>query len=566
MMDTILNVGLNVESDVRYSKLIGERAVLDCWCRFMKMYGTVVSGIDADDFKSLEQVVCSEQKAPNYFGLDAHGYDALSDRFDNLLQDREVALHTNPVEQITECAMAVFRSWDNERARVYRNANGIPHDMGTAVVVQAMVFGNAKGVSGSGVMFSRCPSTGGDHVIGEFLPNSQGEDVVAGTSTPMSILEMGKTQEWAGVLGDLVDQAHKVEKLIGDMADVEFTVQEGQVYLLQCRAGKRTNRAAVRIALDMLKAGELKVGDLHRVLKRRQVAGALCKAVSDKCKIEPSATGLPAGGGVVAGVAVMQTNDALLDDPKMSCVLIRNETDPDDLGAMLKAKAFLTAKGGVTSHAAVVARAMNKVCVTAVAGMAMGMDMVTFSKGKVLVRGAAVVVDGDTGRVWVNDAALQVTPHLIDGGSEVEELAQAVAEMSAKLPADDVVTSLEIALNPEVEAVQAKKLAGKKMTQGLFVSDCDRELFDSMGLAQSVMVKKVEKVRELGKLEVLGTTCNATLGKLLTGDENLVLTEAYVQTVIGGQEVLQMLREKFPQMKVSVLGGRKIDILMDLAG
>jgi pyruvate,orthophosphate dikinase len=301
--------------------------------------------------------------------------------------------------QLAAAILAVFDSWESPRAIEYRKLNSIPDDMGTAVTIQAMVFGNMGKSSGTGVLFTRNPSTGEPGMFGEFLENAQGEDVVAGIRTPHPVEGMigkwnyntnGLDFTWPDVHAQLLALCSKLETIYNDMVDIEFTVQQGKLYILQSRSGKRSARAAFRIAVDKVGAGEWTRLDAFKKLSSEQFKTLRRPQIDPDYKVKPDFTGIPGCPGVVTAQPVFSSADAVA--AKFDCILVTHETSPNDIAGMAKAKGILTAMGGATSHAAVVARAMDKTCVVGV-----GPHMLD-NAGK----WKTVTIDGSTGRVWIN--------------------------------------------------------------------------------------------------------------------------------------------------------------------
>ena len=360
MMDTILNVGLDQKEGVPY---LSQETYEDCVVRLVSMYGSVVKGLDR---KELEEA----------------GFPGALTKY----QRQTGEDFPQPEGQLLGSIEAVFKSWDNDRAKFYRKMNNIPEEWGTAVVIQAMVFGNLNDKSGTGVLFTRNPDSGLDEVTGEFLVNAQGEDVVAGIRTPMPLSKMEKWNK--KVSKELMETVVALEKAVGDMQDVEFTVQDGKLYILQTRSAKRSPKAAVKVAYDMLSEGLI---DLKTALSRvtiREIDLAQQTVVDPSFTKKPAFTGIPACSGVVSAKAVFSAQAAI--DCKEPCILITQETTPEDIAGMDAAVGVITMTGGATSHAAVVARGMNKPCVVGV-----GADLAKF-EGK-----AKVGFDGATGRVWL---------------------------------------------------------------------------------------------------------------------------------------------------------------------
>lgn len=362
MMDTILNVGLDQNVVTEWRKRLGDACVTDSRRRLIEMYGSVVCGIDRKLFHGLDAKQCR---------------DVFTAKMGCPFPEADIQL-MNSIE-------AVFKSWNNERAKIYRKLNSIPDEWGTAVTVQAMVFGNMNDKSGTGVLFTRNPDTGEDVVTGEFLPKAQGEDVVAGSSTPLPLTKMHSWNQ--PVLAALLDTVKKLETAKGDVQDVEFTIENGKLYILQTRTAKRSARAAIRIAMEMYKAGILAVSDVVNRVSFREYLLAASPTVDPAFKTPPEFTGLSACSGVVTGKVVYNKASAL--ECKEPCVLVSEDTTPDDIGAMLAASAVLTMTGGATSHAAVVARALNKPTV-----VGLGAKVSDFPEGSI------VSICGSSGRVW----------------------------------------------------------------------------------------------------------------------------------------------------------------------
>jgi pyruvate,orthophosphate dikinase len=352
MMDTVLNVGLDGNTLDMWKEKLGEACATDCMARLHQMYGDVVLG------------------NPDTFVLP-------------LAKD-----------QILNSIEAVFKSWNNERAKEFRKLNDIPDEWGTAVVLQAMVFGNMGKTSGTGVLFTRNTDTGAAGVTGEFLEDAQGEDVVAGVRTP---LPFHKMVEWnAEVYMELLKVAIDMEKLKKDVQDIEFTVQEGKLYILQTRNAMRTPRAALKIAHDMYIEGLLTRTEALKRVKASQYDQATQPVLDPKFKDAPFCEGIPGCSGVVTGKVVHSSEDAVkAKENGENVVLVTKETTPDDIKGMVAAVGIITMEGGSTSHAAVVARGMNKPCVVGV-----GKDLNDFKAGSV------VSFDGATGRIWQKEVPI----------------------------------------------------------------------------------------------------------------------------------------------------------------
>ena len=412
MMDTILNLGLNDESVNALAKATGNaRFAWDCYRRFIQMYGDVVLGVqkrEGEDHEPFETII-EEFKHKKYKGdvedsaLTAEDQQELVKRFKALVKARtgKVFPHS-PWEQLNGAAGAVFSSWMNDRAIVYRRKYNIPAEWGTAVNVQAMVFGNTGEKSGSGVAFTRNPANGVDEFYGEFLINAQGEDVVAGVRTPepVSKLKDVMPQSYA----QLMKVRQTLEKHFKDVQDIEFTVQEGKLYMLQTRNGKRTAAAALKFAADMVKE---KLIDWETAIMRNpadQLEQLLAPIfdVAEVKKAKAIATGLPAGPGAATGKIYFNADRAVIAAEKGEKVLlVRIETSPEDLRGMIAAEGILTARGGVSSHAALVARQMGKVCVCGAAAVLIDYDKKTTTiAGHTFKEGDFLSIDGTAGTVY----------------------------------------------------------------------------------------------------------------------------------------------------------------------
>ena len=412
MMDTILNLGLNDQSVVALEKATNNpRFAWDCYRRFIQMYGDVVLGVqkrEGEDHEPFETVI-EEFKHEKYDGevedsaLTAADQQELVKRFKALVKARtgKVFPHS-PWEQLNGAAGAVFSSWMNDRAIVYRRKYNIPAEWGTAVNVQAMVFGNTGDKSGSGVAFTRNPANGVDEFYGEFLINAQGEDVVAGVRTPepVSKLKAVMPQSYA----QLMKVRQTLEKHFKDVQDIEFTVQEGKLYMLQTRNGKRTAAAALKFAADMVKE---KLIDWETAIMRNPAdqLEQLLAPIFDLAEVKKAkaiATGLPAGPGAATGKIYFNAERAVIAAEKGEKVLlVRVETSPEDLRGMIAAEGILTARGGVSSHAALVARQMGKVCVCGAAAVSIDYDKKTTTiAGHTFKEGDFLSIDGTAGTVY----------------------------------------------------------------------------------------------------------------------------------------------------------------------
>ncbi|MEW6724508.1 MAG: pyruvate, phosphate dikinase [Bacillota bacterium] len=408
MMDTILNLGLNDETVEGLAAATGDRRfAYDCYRRFIQMFGNVVMKMQHGAFERI---------------LERHK-DAAGVEFDHLLDaDQLVAIIANykehirratgqpfpldPRQQLTMAIEAVFSSWNNPRAKVYRQTNGIPEHLGTAVNVQMMIFGNMGETSGTGVVFTRDPSTGHPGLYGEFLTNAQGEDVVAGIRTPKPIAEMSRDLPEA--YRQLVDTCQLLEKHYGDMQDIEFTVEKGILFLLQTRTGKRTAAAAVRIAHDLVEEGKIDRAEAVRRIEPTQMTKILHRGIDPDAKLEAVARGLPASPGAATGQVVFDPDLAeKLGKEGQKVILVRPETTPDDIHGIIPAQGILTSRGGMTCHAAIVARGMGKPCVCGCEALRIDMDNETVAvAGRTIKAGDVVSIDGATGAVYIGEVPM----------------------------------------------------------------------------------------------------------------------------------------------------------------
>ena len=366
MMDTILNLGLNDVSVEGLADLTGDpRFAYDCYRRFIQMYSDVVIGVGKEAFGKMIDELKDEKGVKLDTELTADDLKELIAKFKAYFKkDQGIDFPQDPKDQLIGAVKAVFRSWNNPRAIVYRRMNDIPSDWGTAVNVQSMVFGNMGDTSGTGVAFTRNPSTGEKKLYGEYLMNAQGEDVVAGIRTPMSIDQLAETNK--AVYEQFVEIARRLEDHYKDMQDMEFTIERGKLYMLQTRNGKRTARAALKIACDLVEEGMISTDEALLKIEPKQLDALLHPTFDDQVikKAKPIAKGLPASPGAACGKIAFTAAEAVERAQKgEKVVLVRLETSPEDIEGMYAAEGILTARGGMTSHAAVVARGMGACCV-----------------------------------------------------------------------------------------------------------------------------------------------------------------------------------------------------------
>jgi pyruvate,orthophosphate dikinase len=404
MMDTILNLGLNDESvEALAQRSNNPRFAADSYRRLIQMFGNVVLEIEKAAFDEVFEAKKKQKKVKLDTGLDAKALQEVIAEYKKVVKKHAKRdFPQDPREQLVMARDAVFRSWQNERAKHYRRINNIDDMLGTAVNVQAMVFGNLGETSGTGVGFTRNPATGNKEFYGEFLMNAQGEDVVAGIRTPVHISELEK------IMPDVYNQLHdittRLENHYKDMQDFEFTIQEGKLYMLQTRNGKRTGLAAVRVAIQMVDEGLITKDEAIFRVEPNQLYDFLVPRLDEKStKVEVLATGLPASPGAAVG-QIEFTADAAVEavrkDSKASVILVRSETTPEDIHGMEVAKGILTSRGGMTSHAAVVTRGMGKCCVAGAGDVDVNEKVREMKvKGQTFKEGDWISLDGTTGRV-----------------------------------------------------------------------------------------------------------------------------------------------------------------------
>jgi pyruvate,orthophosphate dikinase len=436
MMDTVLNLGLNdktVEGLARKSR--NPRFAYDSYRRFLMMFSDVVLGLPRGDFEEIFTAMMRERGVSDA-DLAAEDLMSVCGKFKALVKERlKKEFPQDPRIQLELARDAVFRSWNNDRAKYYRKMNGIPDDLGTAVNVQAMVFGNMGDDCATGVGFTRNPATGAREFYGEYLVNAQGEDVVAGIRTPRPIRDMKK--DLPKVFDQLVRITAKLEKHFKDVQDFEFTVESNALYLLQTRSGKRTAAAAVKIAVDMVKEKLITKEEALLRLEPRQIDQLLHPVIDPKAKLEVVAKGLPASPGAATGAAVFHAQKAVeWATEGKDVILVRKETSPDDIHGMDVARGILTAKGGMTSHAAVVARQMGKTCVA-------GCDTIDVDEstnrfmvgGKVVREGDFISLNGTTGEVILGKAPL-IAPAMTGAFGVFMSWADAVRRLKVRANAD----------------------------------------------------------------------------------------------------------------------------------
>ena len=443
MMDTILNLGLNEEVVNTLAKKSGNpRWAWDCYRRFIQMFSDVVMEVGKKYFEKLIDEMKEKKGVTQDVDLDADDLKALANQFKaEYKKQLGKDFPTDPKEQLFEAVKAVFRSWDNPRANIYRMDHDIPYSWGTAVNVQMMAFGNMGETSGTGVAFTRNPATGEKGLMGEFLTNAQGEDVVAGVRTPMPIAQMKE------VFPEVYEQFLKVcdilENHYRDMQDMEFTIQDRKLYMLQTRNGKRTAAAAIKIACDLIDEGMITEQEALMQIDAKSLDMLLhpqfdAKALKDADKNNVVGKGIAASPGAAAGKIVFTAEDAVVEGKKgEKVILVRLETSPEDIEGMKYAQGILTVRGGQTSHAAVVARGMGTCCVSGCGDIKMHEEEKWFElAGKIFREGDVLSLDGSTGTIY--DCLIKTVPADPNSGyfGRIMELADKYKAMGVRTNAD----------------------------------------------------------------------------------------------------------------------------------
>ncbi|MBI4971232.1 MAG: pyruvate, phosphate dikinase [Candidatus Omnitrophica bacterium] len=437
MMDTVLNLGLN--SEVVQGIIIkteNERFAWDSYRRFIQMFGDVVMNVDHDEFEHILETKKKQVGAKADMDLSAADLKEIVRQYKKIYKDKTgEEFPQDPIEQLFKAINAVFGSWNNPRALKYRELNNIKGLMGTAVTAQAMVFGNMGETSGTGVCFSRDPSTGEKVFYGEYLINAQGEDVVAGIRTPKPLNILKK--EMPRIYGELVAIKDRLEKHYRDMQDMEFTIQEGKLYFLQTRSGKRTAAAAVRIACEFVREKMITEAQAVMRVQPKQLDQLLHPNFDPKVKKKKIAKGLPASPGAASGEVVFTAEHAEeLAKKGTKVILVREETSPEDIAGMNAAQGILTARGGMTSHAAVVARGMGKCCVAGVSELDINYDKKIFKvEGVEVKEGDWISMDGSLGEVYLGQVKT-VEPELSSDFDRLMKWADKYRKIKVRTNAD----------------------------------------------------------------------------------------------------------------------------------
>ena len=450
MMDTVLNLGLNDETVEGLARASGdERFAFDSYRRFIQMYGDVVLGVEHHNFEDLLEDHKDRAGVALDTELTAKDLRQLVGQYKDIVQaERGAPFPQDPVEQLWGAIDAVFGSWMNKRAQTYRRLHDIPASWGTAVNVQSMVFGNMGDDCATGVAFTRDPANGDNLYYGEFLINAQGEDVVAGIRTPQSLTIEGKEKSGSDLpsmqevmpetYGELVAVRDRLERHYKDMQDMEFTVQKGHLWMLQTRNGKRTTKAALKIAVDMVDEGLIEKSEAILRIDPGQLDQLLHPTLDPHAERNLLATGLPASPGAASGKVVFSAEDAeaSMERGEKNTILVRIETSPEDIGGMHAAKGILTTRGGMTSHAAVVARGMGTPCVSGAGTIVVNYREKTLSAlGQVIHEGDIITIDGSSGEVMLG-AVATIQPEFSGDFSRLMEWVDEIRDLGVRANAD----------------------------------------------------------------------------------------------------------------------------------
>lgn len=500
MMDTVLNVGLTLKTvEGLAAKTKNERFAQDSYRRFITMFGSIVMGVPREHFEAILNHKKDEMGVKHETQLDARALRDLVERFKSLVREETgKEFPDDPNAQLKLAIDAVFSSWNGARAITYRRLNGIPDHWGTAINVVAMVFGNMGDTSGTGVAFTRDPNTGERKFFGECLMNAQGEDVVAGIRTPLPVTELGRTVPPA--YKELEQTYKRLEKHYRDMLDLEFTIQEGKLYMLQTRVGKRTGISAVRIAVEMVKEGLISKREAVQRVGPDQLAQYLYPIFETQAEADatPLGKGLPAGPGAAAGKIALTPDRAVeMKAAGQRVVLVRDETSPDDIHGMNAATGFVTARGGMTSHAAVVARQMGKVCVAGCEVVEVIDNESVRIGSKVFREGDYLSVNGSTGSVYDGDIPVMESEiiQVVQGKLDAKQ-SQKYQLFSTILSWADSMRTLRVRANADVP--DQAKIARGFGAEGIGLCRTEHMFFaeDRIPIMQKMILARTKEERE----------------------------------------------------------------------
>lgn len=558
MMDTVLNLGLNdetVEGLVR--KTDNERFAWDSYRRFIQMFGNVVLNVEHDVFEEILEHKKESLGVKEDTELKAADLKEIVSEYKKAVKE-----HTgddfpnNPMQQLKLSIEAVFNSWENDRAITYRRLNNVIGLKGTAVTVQSMVFGNMGDDSGTGVAFTRNPSTGDREFFGEFLMNAQGEDVVAGIRTPKNINELDLVNP--GVFAELVAVKNRLENHYKNMQDIEFTIEKGKLFLLQTRNGKRTAKAAVKIAVDMVGEGLITKEEALLQIDPKQLNQLLHPQIKQSAARTVIAKGLPASPGAACGKIVFTSEEALeMAEKNEKVILVRKETSPEDISGMHISQGILTARGGMTSHAAVVCRGMGKCCVSGCSEIAVNVSAKKLIIGDIVLNeGDVITLDGSSGEVILGEMEMQ-EPSLAGDFRTIMEWADAVRSLKVRTNADTP-HDCKVAIDFGAEGV------GLCRTEHMFFEEDRIHMVRQMILSKNeeervaplVKLQEVQKGDFKGIFEVMGSRpvtvrlLDPPLHEFLPEGEGQIqeLADDFKMTVNELHGVIDRLREINPML------------------
>lgn len=513
MMETVLNIGLNDESVAGLARQSeDERFAMDSYRRLLQMFGGTVLGIHGEHFSDALDAAKDAKGVTDDLHLDVEDLKALIETFKGLIREHaEIEFPQDPREQLDRAIRAVFDSWNTDRAVLYRRQERIPEDLGTAVNVQAMVFGNRGMTSGSGVCFTRDPASGDQGVYGDYLQNAQGEDVVAGIRNTVSLADMADIDKQSH--DELLEIMSTLEHHYRDMCDIEFTVEQGKLWMLQTRVGKRTPEAAFRIAVHMVDEGLIDMDEALRRVNGDQLANLMFPRFDANADKDLLAVGMNASPGAAVGKAVFDWATAVeWAEQGEDVILVRKETTPEDLHGMMVAKGVLTSRGGKTSHAAVVARGMGRTCVCG--AEALDVDTregeFTVRGGKTIVEGDVISIDGSTGEVF--DGEVPVVDSFVVRHFEGEDVDQPVVEAVERLMAHaDSKRRLRVRTNADTaeDAARARRFGAQGIglcrTEHMFLGE-RRQLVENLIVAESEEGQKaaLDELLPLQRRDFLG--------------------------------------------------------------
>ena len=547
MMDTILNLGLNdktVEAMIKATQ--NERFALDCYRRFIQMFSGVVLGVEHYNFEAVIEDIKEDLGVTFDHEIDAPNMRKLVAEYKKIVKmETKEEFPQDPMDQLLLSIRAVFASWNNQRANIYRKIHGIPDHLGTAVNVQSMVFGNMGNDCGTGVAFTRNPSTGERRLYGEYLINAQGEDVVAGIRTPQPISKL--QEEMPEVYEQFVNICANLENHYKDMQDIEFTIEGGKLFILQTRNGKRTAAAAIRVAVEMEKEGFIDKKTAIQRVQPEQLDQLLHRRIDPNAKLEVIAKGLPASPGAASGKVVFDADIAeKLTKEGEKVLLVRTETTPDDIHGIVAAQGILTSRGGMTSHAAVVARGMGKCCVCGCEAVKINYAAKQFTIGAILIKeGDLVSIDGTAGTVMLGEVPM-IDPQLSDDFQTLLGWADEIKTMVVRANAD----------NPE-DALKAREFGAQGIglcrTEHMFMAPDRIPVVQQMILAEELEDRNValEKLLPIQQGDFYGILkamqghpvyirlLDPPLHEFLPNAEELAVEITKLKLTNGDQEVIE---------------------------